>query len=357
MSRNYLVTSDFYPAFKSETEAEAAFAVFDKDGNGDISRPEIRATILAAYKERKFLARSLQDVSEAVSTLDRLFQIAALIILALVAFAIFKVNIYSNLTTAYTIAIAASFIFKSAAQNVFDSVIFLFATHPFDSGDRIFLEGEVFVVKQLGLFSTLFTKWDGTETMIANSKLGTLTITNLRRSPPQFENATLQVGWNTSLEQLDELEKKMNNWLQKDEKRMFAPSTAVVLQNFNYMRYIEITIGMLHRENWQDWGERWNRRTAFHAALLHYCKEVGITFVNSLQPVQYFQDDLDQPPIEDDNDDLDDMRSPISPVDGESQIPNPAPVQTLMGFLPPEGSTMRRRKGFSKRKNMAGVGA
>lgn len=79
-SRNYLVTSDFYPAFKNEHDAEAAFSVFDKDGNGDISRPEIRATILAAYKERKFLARSLQDVSEAVSTLDRLFQIAALIV-------------------------------------------------------------------------------------------------------------------------------------------------------------------------------------------------------------------------------------------------------------------------------------
>lgn len=56
-------------------------------------------------------------------------------------------------------------------------------------------------------------------------------------------------------------------------------------------------------------------------------------------------------------DDLDDMRSPLSPADGENQIPAPASVQPLMGFLPPEGSTMRRRKGFSKSKNMAGVGA
>ena len=79
-SRSYLVTSDFYPAFPTQKEAEAAFAVFDKDGNGDISRPEIRHTILAAYKERRFLARSLQDVSEAVSTLDRLFQVAAWIV-------------------------------------------------------------------------------------------------------------------------------------------------------------------------------------------------------------------------------------------------------------------------------------
>lgn len=103
---------------------------------------------------------------------------------------------------------------------MFDSVIFLFATHPFDSGDRVVIETEVFVVKQLGLFSTLFTKWDGTETMIANSKLGTLTITNFRRSSPQFENATLQLGWNTTMEQLDALEAKLNEWLQKDEKRM-----------------------------------------------------------------------------------------------------------------------------------------
>lgn len=81
------------------------------------------------------------------------------------------------------------------------------------------IEGDVFVVKQLGLFSTLFTKWDGTETLIANSKLGQLPITNFRRSSPQFENATLQVGWSTTLEQLDALESKMNDWLARDEKR------------------------------------------------------------------------------------------------------------------------------------------
>jgi len=60
--------------------------------------------------------------------------------------------------------------------------------------------------------------------------------------------------------------------------------------------------------------------------------------------------------MEEDNDDLDDLRSPLSPADGENQIPAPAPLQPLMGFLPPEGSTMRRRKAHSKTRNMAGVG-
>lgn len=38
-----------------------------------------------------------------------------------------QVNIWSNLTTAYTLVLAVSFIFKSTAQNIFDSTIFLFA--------------------------------------------------------------------------------------------------------------------------------------------------------------------------------------------------------------------------------------
>ena len=138
----------------------------------------------------------------------------------------------------------------------------------------------------------------------------------------------------------------------------FAPSTAIVLQNFQFMRYIEVTVGMTHRANWQDWGERWNRRTAFHAALAFYSKECGITYVNSAQPVMYWQSELDNPIPEEEEEEEDDIRSPISPIEGGNHIPAPAaPLQPLMGFLPPEGSTMRKRKGYSKRRGMAGTGA
>ena len=114
---------------------------------------------------------------------------------------------------------------------------------------------------------------------------------------------------------------------------------------------------MSHNQNWQDWGARWDRRTAFHAALVHYTKELGITFVNAAQPVSYWQADLDEPVVEDDDaDDMDDLRSPLSPVDGANEIPAPIPpAQPLLGFLPPEGSKMRKRKGHSKKKAMLGI--
>ena len=54
------ILSDFIPYFRSEVDARSAFALFDKDGNGDISRREMRDAVSRIYKERKALTRSLK---------------------------------------------------------------------------------------------------------------------------------------------------------------------------------------------------------------------------------------------------------------------------------------------------------
>lgn len=79
--RKYLIPSDLYPAYARHEDAEAAFRVFDKDDNGDISRSEIKAKILRIYKERRALSRSLRDVSNALKTLDSIMNLFAMVIL------------------------------------------------------------------------------------------------------------------------------------------------------------------------------------------------------------------------------------------------------------------------------------
>ena len=126
--RTYLIPRDFYVAFPTHAEAEAAFKVFDNDGNGDISRPEIKTTLLKVYKERRFLSRSMRDVGQALTTLDSMLVLIALIILFFISLSIFGVNIESSLTSLYTIGIGASFIFKNSASNAFQAIMFLFVT-------------------------------------------------------------------------------------------------------------------------------------------------------------------------------------------------------------------------------------
>lgn len=127
-TRNYLIPSDFYPAFASREEAQNAFRVFDKDNNGDISRAEIKTTLLKVYKERRFLSRSMRDVSVALQTLDKILLFFALVILFFISLSVFGVDVGNSLTSLYSLGIGLSFIFKNACSNAFDAIMFLFVT-------------------------------------------------------------------------------------------------------------------------------------------------------------------------------------------------------------------------------------
>lgn len=127
--------------------AEAAFNIFDTDGNGDISRGEIKTVVMKTYKERRFLAKALQyvlglsslvstgvskdqrlifssppavllrDVDQAVGSLENVILFFGALILFFVALSIFGVKIGTQVTSLYTLLIGLSFIFKSAAGN------------------------------------------------------------------------------------------------------------------------------------------------------------------------------------------------------------------------------------------------
>ena len=126
--QKYPTLSNFYPAFPTKEAAKTAFSIFDRDNNGDISRAEIKTTLLHVYKERRFLSRSMRDVGEALRTLHRIILFFAGVILFFISLSIFGVEIGNSLTSVYSIGIAASFIFKSSASSAFDAIMFLFVT-------------------------------------------------------------------------------------------------------------------------------------------------------------------------------------------------------------------------------------
>ncbi|KAI0824686.1 Mechanosensitive ion channel-domain-containing protein [Trametes gibbosa] len=371
--RGYLTATDFLPAFGGKLEeAKKAFAVFDNDNNGDLSRAEIKTTLLKVYKERRFLSRSMRDVGEALKTLDHMLLFLAFIILFFISLSIFGVNIESSLTSLYTLGIGASFIFKNSASNAFDAIMFLFVTHPFDTGDRCFIDEENLVVKKMGLFATIFTRSDGTETYYFNSQLFNKFITNVRRSDKTAENLTMQVAWQTPIEKLDQLAKALCKWLETEENRWFQPSTSVTLQQIEYQRYLEITIGIPYNSNWQDWGLRMQRKTAFYAAVNYYCRQLGIVAHKTPLPVAFADPDTGEVLMPDVD------ATPAGEEDGEFPESSPGPhadrraapaggekaggeKATWLGFQPPpeDGfpSGLKRRKPRSKKAILQTFGA
>ncbi|PPQ68772.1 hypothetical protein CVT24_007714 [Panaeolus cyanescens] len=367
--RTWLVPADFYPAFPDHEAAENAFKVFDKDNNGDITRAEIKTTILKIYKERRFLSRSMRDVGEALKTLDRILFFFAMVVLFFISLSVFGVKVGDSLTSVYSLLIAASFIFKNAASSAFDAIMFLFVTHPYDTGDRVFVDQENLVVKKVGLFATVFTRSDGTETYYFNSQLFNKFIINVRRSGKTFENLTMQVAWNTPLTKLDALEKCLNDWLSTEENRWYEPSTNITLQHIMFQRHLSLTIGIGHNGNWQDWGLRNARRTAFHAAVQYYCRQLGITAYQSPQPIVFTD-----PSTRAYNPATPGPEDPLSPVAEAHLSPeekqrkeeevkeaeiDAKKMKASLGFLPPlayrSSHLVRARRSKNRKANMGAV--
>lgn len=72
-------------------EAEEAFAILDRDGNGDISLDEMILTVCEFGKERHSIASSLHDVDQAINVLDSLL---CTIVFVVVVFVFGKLTLY-----------------------------------------------------------------------------------------------------------------------------------------------------------------------------------------------------------------------------------------------------------------------
>ncbi|KAK0203131.1 Mechanosensitive ion channel-domain-containing protein [Desarmillaria ectypa] len=283
--RQHLIVDDFFPYFHSTLEAQQAFDIFDKDGNGDISKKEMREAVQRIYKERKALVASLKDAGSAVSKLDAVFLAVALVCIIFICLLIFnKSDTLSSLVPLGTIILGFSFVFGNSASTLFESLIFIFATHVFDVGDLVLIDEQPLFVREFGLFSTTFRRVDGQEIVAPNKLLASSKLVhNLRRSNSMWETTTLIVSYNTPLETIEALRAKLKAYVNtnsRDWSGFDLNIDKMVNQNA-----IHLIVAMEHRPNWQDWGGRWARRTAFMRNLKTILEELDVGYTMPLQPV------------------------------------------------------------------------
>ncbi|KAF8160952.1 Mechanosensitive ion channel-domain-containing protein [Crassisporium funariophilum] len=283
--RSHLVVDDFYPYFRSTAEAHEAFALFDKDGNGDISKREMREAVQRIYRDRKSLIASLKDVGSIVAKLDGVLLCIAIVLIIFVALLIFnRTNTLASLVPLATIILGFSFIFGHSAQTLFESLIFIFSTHVFDVGDLVMIDDQVLFVTEFGLFSTTFRRVDGQQVIAPNALLAsTKLVHNLRRSKSMWETTKLMVSYNTSMEVIEQLRSKISSYINSNSREWSG--FALNIDKMEFQNAIHLIVAMEHRPNWQDWGGRWTRRTAFMRYLKTVLEELDIRYTMPVQPV------------------------------------------------------------------------
>ncbi|KAI8596592.1 Mechanosensitive ion channel-domain-containing protein [Dissophora ornata] len=284
-----LVVEDFYPYFENEDDAKEAFAIFDKDGNGDISKREIKEKIFYVYKERKDLHTSLRDLSQAVGKLDIIFLTIVTVIWLLIILSIFGTSVVQNMLSIGSFLVALSFVFGNSLKMLFENIVFLFITHPYDSGDLCNIDGNDMYVREVGLNSTMFVTWDGKRMYYPNNVLSQKPIHNVRRSPNMSEKIVLNVDCYTPQSKIFELRARMRDFLSKESKE-FLPDMEIQIQEMDVK--LKISMVIEHKGNWQDSGRRWARRTKFNFALKDAVEDIGIKYYALPQRLEIMNRDL-----------------------------------------------------------------
>ena len=120
------------------------------------------------------------------------------------------------------------------------------------------------------------------------------------------------------------------------------------------MSFVVITI----LSNWQDWGLRGTRKTAFHAAVQYYCRELGIIGYEAPLPVVYADPDTNtyKPMTSPDKEDLSPPSSNLTSSGTRQRAQDKMPA---LGFLPPPvdcSSHLMRARKTKRRKAAVGAG-
>jgi small-conductance mechanosensitive channel len=276
-------SDDLKNAFESDEEADAAFSMFDKDMNGDISMEELEAVCVEIGRERKSITASLKDLDSVVSKLDDVFMFIVLIITIIVFISLISTSAAGVLTSAGSTLLALSWLFSATAQEFLQSCIFVFVKHPYDVGDRVQIygnsgdlgRGDDYFVKEIALFYTEFKKMQGHVVQAPNSYLNTLFILNHRRSGALAEAVPIIIKFGTTLEQIDSLRQYLLDFVTA-EKREYQTNILTELRAVQEVHWLELNVVFFYKSNWQNELLRLQRRNKFICALTVAIQECGI---------------------------------------------------------------------------------
>lgn len=278
-----IINDDLKNAFDNDEEAESAFAMFDKDLNGDISMQELEAVCVEIGRERKSITASLKDLDSVVSKLDAVLVFFVLVAWLLILISLISTSAAGVLTSAGSAVLALSWLFSATAQEFLQSVLFVLVKHPFDCGDRVYiygtagsqLKGDEYFVKEISLLYTEFKKMEGHIVQAPNSYLNTLFILNMRRSGGLAEAVPVTVKFGTSLEQIDELRRRLLEFV-KAEKREYQANILTEVRDVVEVQSVNLNVIFFYKSNWQNELLRLQRRNKFICAMMVSMHEIGI---------------------------------------------------------------------------------
>ncbi|KAJ7557940.1 hypothetical protein O6H91_04G016800 [Diphasiastrum complanatum] len=272
------ITLDDLSRFLPYEEATNAMALFDgAKESGQISKHSLKNWVVKVYKDRRALALSLNDTRTAVNKLHRILDVLVGLLVIIIWLLVL------NLATTHLLVFISSqlllivFIFGNTCKTIFEALIFLFAMHPFDVGDRCVVDGVQMIVEEMNILTRVFLRYDNEKIYYPNSVLSSKPISNFYRSPDMADTFEFSVHLSTPLEKIAALKEKIASYLLSKPHHWYANYTLIVkeIEDMNRMRML---LGVKHTMSHQNAPEKLMRRSDLILEMKKFFEELGIQY-------------------------------------------------------------------------------
>ncbi|KAJ3374309.1 hypothetical protein GGF31_007829 [Allomyces arbusculus] len=275
--RAVLYLDDFKAKLPENRHADCAafFGWFDKNTDREISKREFRDGIVGIYCERRHLSQSLGHLEMIVGRLDGIAMAIVTVVVVIIWLLFFQVNVVNVLVSFSSVLVALTFMVGNMGRNAFESLVLLFLIHPYDSGDRVVIDNEIYSVDDIQILHTVFKRGDGQEVYFPNFLLVSKPITNTRRSGDMSETVNLDVPATMTYAQYVALRGAIGEFLKvggphgggpNDWTGKFEVMPNDTIENGHRMRLV---VSAQARGNSMDGAKRWARKTQ----LIFFVKE------------------------------------------------------------------------------------
>ncbi|XP_048133995.1 mechanosensitive ion channel protein 10-like [Rhodamnia argentea] len=276
---------DLKSFMKEEDAAKFIHWIQGPEGNGKIDKPTLKNWLETVHRQKKLLARTLKDVDTVIDNLDWLLSAIVLVVITITSLLIMGLLTSETLIFISSQLLLVVFMFGNTARTVFEAVIFIFVTHPFDVEDRCVIDGVQLVVKKMTILTTTFVRSDGEKIYYPNSVLATKPISNFNRSDNMGDSVEFTVDFSTSVDSIAELKEQVKKYLES-KPNYWKKEHSVVVKEIEDVSKLKMGLFVTHTINFQNSGDRSSRRSELVLELKRIFEEVGIKYRLLPQEVQ-----------------------------------------------------------------------
>eukprot|EP00475_Leptophrys_vorax_P002179 TRINITY_DN11239_c0_g2_i1.p1 TRINITY_DN11239_c0_g2~~TRINITY_DN11239_c0_g2_i1.p1 ORF type:complete len:733 (-),score=197.22 TRINITY_DN11239_c0_g2_i1:43-2088(-) len=187
-------------------------------------RNNLRGVDLVCFKEmltqvflqRSDLAATVKDFGSISAVVKRIFQAVFWVLMAIVILLVAGVSPSKVLVTISTLLISGAVAFGNSIKGMFDSIVFILYTKPYDVGDTIILNRATepaMTVSRISVMTTTFLAADNKVVIIPNTILASSPIFNLRKSKDAVINLKFDISFSTPQQKLQELTENLRQFI------------------------------------------------------------------------------------------------------------------------------------------------